>query len=463
VHAPSTERLTLVARWSEWIDDLSADAPVRVDREDVVGQSPVGEDERYGLLWLADMVVPGTDGEATVQMHRALHTFADTHARTVTYAARGTTRYQEYFTPDELPAPDDPTLLGTSREVVVASSARPAAPQVDATFPLLLWEEGTEPDQPFAFRRTRRGGVRVWLRRPWFSSGDGELLAVVVSQSSTDPAETISLWGRDPTLATGAVANATRPPLVSPADLALQTVGDLVLEHPARPVTAAVPVPLVDVKGSPQALVFGYRPEFHPDRAQWFVDVALDPGESLWPFVRLAVARYQPDSIPGAELSPVGLTDWVQPLPERAATVSRPDARHAQVTVTGPLALRGGQDPVTEEPDAISWADGILLRSRVLHATLQHAPQRQGGTDLEWTSAEPVRLPLVGVTGLRCTWTVDLELPEEIELATPGGSDTWRVLIEEHEHLEADPVEGSNREGTPTTVSRLVYADQIAL
>ncbi len=462
VHGPSTERLTLVARWSEWVDDLAADGPLRVDRTDVVTQSPVGADERYGLLWLADMVVPGGDGEVTVQMHRALHTFSDTHARRVTYAARGTTRYQEFFAPAELPPPEDPTLLGAPREVVVQSSARPAAPQLGMTLPLLLWEEGTEPDQPFAYRRTRRSGLRLWLRRPWYSSGDGELLAVVISESGEDPADTISLWGRDPTLATGTVASATRPPLVRPADLALQVVGALVVERPGRPVTGAVPVTLVDLDRKPRVQVFGYRPEYHPERQEWFVDVALDPGDSLWPFVRLAVARYQPDSIADAELSPVALTDWVQPLPERTTTVSRPDAEHVQVTVTGPVALRGGEDPPGDTADAISTADRLLLRSRAMHATLQRAP-KAGGSDLEWTDGPRVRLPLVGGAGLRCTWSAQLELPEPISLATPGESATWRILVEEVEFIEADPREGSNRQGTPSTASRLVYADYLAL
>ena len=46
---------------------------------------------------------------------------------------------------------------------------------------MFLWEQTTEPEHPFAVRRVRRSGVRIWLDRPWYSSGDGEMLAVITT------------------------------------------------------------------------------------------------------------------------------------------------------------------------------------------------------------------------------------------------------------------------------------------
>ena len=89
----------------------------------------------------------------------------------------GTTRYAEFFAPADIPAEPasgEPVVLD------IPSSARPAAPQVLDAVPLLRWEELAEPDEPFAWRQARRSGVRVWLARPWYSSGDGELLGVLV-------------------------------------------------------------------------------------------------------------------------------------------------------------------------------------------------------------------------------------------------------------------------------------------
>ena len=146
---------------------------------------------------------------------------------------------------------------------------------------------------------------------------------------------------------------------------------------------SARPRPLVDVTPQPQAALLGDEPEFHPERNQWFVDVVMNPRDQLWPFVRLAVARFQPDSLARCELSPVVMTDRVQPVPERTATVSRPDATHVHVTVSGGAALYRAAD--RSEPDegyawdpenpmvdrSISPLDKLLLSSRVLVATVQ--------------------------------------------------------------------------------------------
>ncbi|HLS43933.1 MAG TPA: hypothetical protein VK045_00730 [Ornithinicoccus sp.] len=460
VHGPSTERLSLEARWTEWVDDLATDGPVQVERQDVVLTSPVQPDERFGLLYLFDHVVTGTDGEATVVSHKAIQTFPDTHHRQVTYAARGVTRFAEFFDPAELPRADDPVLLGESRELTVVSSARPAVPEVTDVVPLLLWEQETEPEQPFALRRTRRSGARIWLERPWFSSGDGELLAVVLGNADQPPSLT-SRWAKDPVILTGVPATTTELPLVEATDLLVGLVAGEVLEPgPGRPVTLPVTTKLVDAQGRPPVVVLGYQPEYHQGRRQWFVDVAMDPRDSLWPFVRMAVARYQPDSLADHELSPVALTDWVQPLPERTATANRGDESSVRLTVTGPIGisrlLRDGEPG----EGALAAADGILRASRELFATVQELPD--GGSDLEWADHARVRLPLAGLSGLRATWSAEVPLPEPVALSTPGTSERFRVLVEEYEYFNADPDEGP-KEGTPGTARRLVYADQFRL
>lgn len=180
-----------------------------------------------------------------------------------------------------------------------------------------MWEEETEPEQPFALRRSRRSGVRIWLRRPWFSSGDGELLAVVLGSSLEVPAAVSSRRAKDPIQDPAAPANILIPPLVKPAELLLNTAAGRVVDpRPGRPVTQVISKELVDFPKVPNVFILGYQPEYHWERGQWFVGVALDPDVSLWPFMQLAVARYQPHSLKGFELSPVVLTDWVQPLPQ---------------------------------------------------------------------------------------------------------------------------------------------------
>jgi hypothetical protein len=66
-----------------------------------------------------------------------------------------------------------------------------------------------------------------------------------------------------------------------------------------------------------------YQPWSHEGR--WFVDIAMPLVASLtfWPFVQLALARYQPNSLPGLELSPIVRTEMIQLMPSRTLTVRR--------------------------------------------------------------------------------------------------------------------------------------------
>ena len=58
-----------------------------------------------------------------------------------------------------------------------------------------------------------------------------------------------------------------------------------------------------------------YEAKFDASRQLWYADIQMSPGPSYRPLVRLAVARYQPNSLPGLELSPAVATDLVQLLP----------------------------------------------------------------------------------------------------------------------------------------------------
>ena len=66
--------------------------------------------------------------------------------------------------------------------------------------PTISW---TRPGGPFGTRVRHGGGLRILLDRPWFSSGDGELLAIVLAQPANYPPDDksrpyVSHWGNDP-------------------------------------------------------------------------------------------------------------------------------------------------------------------------------------------------------------------------------------------------------------------------
>ncbi|MGO4385144.1 hypothetical protein, partial [Specibacter sp. RAF43] len=524
VHGSSTDTLLVRAEWTETVDDVSAPGPQEVTRSDVVVRSAVAERERTGVLFLYDFQPTGALAQALgpLGFHRMLQTFKDTHHRRVTYVPSGTTRYAEYFA--HVPEPGDPALAGEPVVLEIPSSARPAAPLVLDAVPLLRWEEETEPEEPFAWRQVRRSGVRLWLARPWFSSGDGELLGVLVfdpdewveqpdgswtrqPKAEQAPDGATSLWGADPIVQHGGgTTSPTVPPLLTVDQLVLDVMetaaaGSVGIspplggevqggrdrgwpDAPGNPVAVAASLPLRDVRNHPAVRVLGYRPEYDEQSGRWFVDVAVAETPALWPFVRLAVARYQPHSIPGSELSPVALSGWVQPLPTRTLTVSRPDARHVQVTLTGVVSwLRWDPHGAPELPGEQLSADSPtgdaatrasrLQQSRTVRATVQsRAP---GAGDLEWETVSSALLLAVSVQetgGCRATWTGSVVLPANAGtpagdaagypgLRRPGGTESlWRVLVEEHELLDADPTTPG---ASSSPVPRLVYADGVTL
>jgi hypothetical protein len=77
---------------------------------------------------------------------------------------------------------------------------------------------------------------------------------------------------------------------------------------------------------------------FDAGRDLWYCDIEIDAGASYFPFVRLALARYQADSIADTHLSPVVAADFIQLAPGRTASVTpvAADPRTFFVTLTGP-------------------------------------------------------------------------------------------------------------------------------
>jgi hypothetical protein len=174
----------------------------------------------------------------------------------------------------------------------VLSSARPVPPVVRSVVPAFTWEETSAGG--VVTRRRLGGRVRVELARPWFTTGAGEALAVVGPVDGQPPPE---LWpyltqrGRDPLWDTGVPSRWPAPG------------GDRV-----RLVETGA-----EVMAVPHAVwAFG---------ESRYADVQLPPDESYCPLAQLAVARYQPNSLGGLELSPVVRTDYVPLLPDRTLTV----------------------------------------------------------------------------------------------------------------------------------------------
>ena len=471
VHGPSTESLTLEASWSEPADDLTLPRPEQRDQRGVAFTTPIRPGEDLAVLTLTDGAVP-FPGLGDVWTHAAIHRFGDTRHRMIDYRFRATTRFREYFHPallappdnqdPELPTDDGRSVVGPAIRLSVPSSSRPAAPLVHSVLPLFRWDDGEEPEQPVATRRRRRAGVRIYLERPWYSSGEGELLGVLLAPTGDDTTAQpwVSQWGGDPVWLSAALTRPMRPQV---SDF-LMAAGLDDRPRDAGPATKPATHPLSALPDKPPVSVLGYEVAFNEGRGLWYADVAIEPGDAFWPFVRLAVARYQPESIDGCHLSAPVRCDYVQLPLERTASVSRTDSRHARVVVSGPLGLRDAERVPT---DLLELAR-LAAENRSLFARLQRRDPAIP-TDLGWDTraVTPLELHGHGRTPAEAAWVGTLAVPPgdpDIPLARPGKSTDWRVTIEEWETLPGDPSPLQPRGGgTLIDEHRLVYADELAL
>src|SRR4029077_14160854 len=139
----------------------------------------------------------------------------DTRYHRVTYTAVGTTRYREYFPPVVLansqelirPTPAEggtPPAANARLELDVPSSTRPDAPKPLYAVPAFSWQQANAGG--IITRKRLGGGLRLYMERPWFSSGAGELLGVVLRPAKYAPLTAdwrtlrkfVSEWGMDP-------------------------------------------------------------------------------------------------------------------------------------------------------------------------------------------------------------------------------------------------------------------------
>jgi hypothetical protein len=324
-HRPTTSRIDVQARWDEIID---------------TGEGAIVEEARHTTAGSA-LIDQITGGAVALEITQA---FDDTKHRRIEYLPVATTRHREYFD-----APDgDPSLQRTGSPVAVSvpSRARPPRPEVHSIVPTFRWTRSTDTITHVYNSSRATSGVRVYLRRRWFESGAGELLGVVVSTSaadaqvSIDPADPkakqdfVSQWGSDPLQE---LAPAPWVPMV-----------DADVPGPAAPARRTLPLTEPTASESPDVRIVGHPVHFDAERNLWFADVDLEIGETPWPFVRLALVRYQPDSIGGCEISPVTLTDFVQLPPRREVTARKVGQSGVRVQIDG-RATRNSSFSVRQE------------------------------------------------------------------------------------------------------------------
>jgi len=345
INGASTAAVDIEAAWTEWLDDPAQPGPTQTPAVGAVDRILLGSladgvifadgsQTRMVAVYLSEVdalwfaapfdQLAGTS-PPTTDVAAPVHSLGDTKHRCVSYRAVASSRFAEYFNQPGL------ILTRTSDTILVdvPSSARPLAPDVLYVVPTFGWErqESTNLKTEVRFGN----GLRVYLNRPWYSSGEGELLGVVLwPQAEAAPSdaqreackEIITQWGLDPLWDAGSVEPV---PATGNLTATARTAPGLTIEESAQTVDVA-----------------GYSVGYDAGRQLWYCDVVFSGVPAYTPFVRLALARYQPSSIPGVELSRVVLADFAQLAPDRSASLAFDPAAATQARlVVGGLAPDG--------------------------------------------------------------------------------------------------------------------------
>jgi hypothetical protein len=352
-----------------------------------------------------------------------VHQFGDTKHRRVVCRAISTSRFQEYFSDKSL------TFTRTSDAVMVSvpSSARPASPEVVYAVPVFGYEQQESTNVRTAVRFGN--GIRVYLHRPWYSSGENELLGVTlwpggsaVQPLTTEKRETyknyFTQWGLDPIWETGDLND-----FPTPSDLT----------------SAVAQGSSLSVEGTDLKVdVAGHCVFYDAPRKLWYSDITFANAAAYTPFVRLTLARYQPHSLPNTELSPVVLADFTQVAADRSAVLSVNPAnpRTARIFVGGvsPMAPRRTTFTVTAEKRMPKVATDLGWEESPIPVT-QDPPVSGSGSGI------PDQV----------LWSGTVTFPE---MPKPG---QYRIVVREFETLivDAPPIAVA---GSIPLRRRLVYA-----
>jgi len=509
-HAKSTGRLDVIGTWTEDIDLVTDDEP----RMRAFGTEVPHRAQAFGFD------VRRSEDQADVALHQARHEFGDTKYRRIVYHSVATTRFREFLPRPLTDVPaniqrvesetDTTGQLKPGFEHHILSSARPAAPEVLYVLPTFRWER-----QDAGSHRThvRHGNaVRVWLRRPWFSSGDGEQLGVILEPAVGLPHGWERLGVTD-VVATGVtakgvvsqplgsararrgIAGVTQPNQprmittevirIIPPNLTSEEIRKMLRPYvtawgsdpiwksaaPALPPTvAAFPqhtgyatgLTLEELPSNVTVTVAAHQVHFDRlDRKLWYCDIEIDAGNSYFPFVRLALARFQPHSLPNAHLSRVVMTDFIQLAPDRTAEVVLSPGV-AAITVRG----FAGRNYVADLSPYPFIEQGLVGLGTAPNTTMRVALERRvPGVpgDLGWERVGGEVELSATPSGFYVSWTGKIQLSAKLDDVSGG----YRLLITETETFLRDyPIPGDpivSVSPRDFVRERVVYADTFEL
>jgi hypothetical protein len=475
---PSTGHVTLEAAWDDLLDVPGTAGLVTVPHT----AHPVTLGVDYAMTSAA---LPAT----------AQHELGDTKARTIRYKLVGTTRYREYFPVSVTRDEANLVTEGPEIAVLVKSAARPDPPKVVCVVPTFRSVPASGSVLAHTFKPQRRvgGGLRIYLDRPWYSSGEGEQLAVIVANAGTPAGTPVTVGGVDPVWTTNPAPFAPLAPLDA--------------QHFTPAGTRSGGTSMANLKtaesGAPVDAV-AFTPQPNSDRKLWYVDVEMSTDLTYCPFVRLALARVQPSSVGDLHLSKIVMTDFHQVVVDRRVTAfdSATLANTIELTVWGIVGTNVEVNDSAGGNGTLPWG-GTRNRFQPLPPTFSgflSVPQGASGhfvkAQVEYTTSsadkpDPLEWRPVGnpvtldtyvmtsaadpVSAASIFWKANLPKPN----VTAGTR--FRLAIRELEYYQADPTvsstdpdpvdgigiitasDGITRPPSVPYRTRVVYADYVMI
>ncbi len=375
--------------------------------------------------------------------------FSDTKHRWVDYRLIAASRYREYFDKILAATPELTSIRESSwtERVNIPSTARPKLPEIDYIIPTFEWRKTQTSD---AVRHQRvGGGLRIFLKRPWFSTGDDEMLAVILPNRTSSPSllslrasgysDYYTNWGIDPILYSGTPAGYAP----TDQDFRLNPVIDDDLQYPDR---------------SAKAKAIAYPVHFDEDRQTWFCDININPGTMYFPFVKLALARYQPYSVRKDEedvcLSSVVMANFTQLVPERQTTIRfKKDDSNSKFTVTVEGAIYNER--------LAKYGNFNFLRISFQDASIAqpiYGSVSDGNNDSDLND-EGVEIKI----NARVIENNKYSISREFSLPRKYKTEPLQILVEEYERgpnkIAGLPSDYENRLEQSEETDRLIYAD----
>ncbi len=448
VHGSSTDKTDIEAAWQEWVDDLSKPQPVQADARTHVDSLPVAYTDKQLNCSMAAGRLPQGPLRPVIR-----HAFNDTKHHWVNYTPVATTRYREYFTGVIETARRNGTLdkfsliqTGETVKLNVLSSAKPVIPVVEYLVPSFNWVREQKGN---VMNHLRTANIRVYLKRPWYSSGDEEKIAVILPPKGAEPLRNpvlkkyCTVWGKDPVFVAPDLNNSNYPqvdhfPFAADYDNVKLAEED---------VTVAVAA---------------YKVMFDAEKQLHYADIPVNTGFAYFPFIKFSLARYQRHSVrkDGKDccLSNIVVTDWMQVVAGRVTSLQQ----ESQKNIFS-VALKGVA-PFSSNPDQFA---GAANNARVkITITVENTM---------FPKSDDAYVSISSRQGSSFIWGKEFDLTfrdvkngaidflQRVELPAAWAGQPYRVVLREYELHEDDPLRVQERAFTNAVThayaERLVFMD----